>query len=85
MIYIIDNLNDDEYDVTWGGKRSRYLYNYILEIPDSNTDDSDQTESVLSIQSKSTSNIFLNRLYIDIDFIKLNFFLYMFILRNSNF
>lgn len=54
---IVDDLNNEDYDVTWGGKKSRYLYNYTaLELPDifSNLDDSDQSESVLSIQTKST-------------------------------
>lgn len=56
---IIDDL-DDEYDVTWGNKRSRYLYTYNLQSPDlfSNINDSDETESVYSIQSKATSNTF---------------------------
>lgn len=60
MIIIIDDLNNDEYDVTWGGKRSRYIYNYIVQSPVlfSNSYDSDQTESIHSIQSKSTSNNF---------------------------
>lgn len=59
MIEIID-LNDEDADVTWGGKRTRYLYNYTLECADliSDTNDSDITESVHSVQSKTTSNIF---------------------------
>lgn len=57
MIEIID-LNDEDADVTWGGKRPRYLY--TLECNDliSETNDSDVTESVHSVQSKTTSNIF---------------------------
>lgn len=57
MILIVD-LNDEE-DATWGGKRPRYLYNYTLQCSDlvSNTD-SDVTESVHSVQSKTTSNYF---------------------------
>jgi len=56
MILMID-LNDEQ-DATWGGKRTRYIYNYALQCPDiiSNTDDSDVTESVHSVQSKTTSN-----------------------------
>lgn len=57
-LLIVDDLNNEDYDATWGGKRSRYLYNYTtLELPEelSNTDDSDQTESILSVQTKSTS------------------------------
>lgn len=51
------DLNDDQ-DATWGGKRTRYLYNYTMQCSDliSNTDDSDVTESVHSVQSKTTSN-----------------------------
>ncbi|VVC25445.1 Zinc finger, RING-type,Zinc finger, RING/FYVE/PHD-type [Cinara cedri] len=51
-----DNLNNDILDRTWGGQRSLYMYNCIVEeIPDlSGNDDSDQAESVLSVQSKST-------------------------------
>lgn len=56
FIIVADNLNDDEYDVTWGGKRSRYIYNYTLQSDLLSTYDSDQTESVHSVQSKSTSN-----------------------------
>lgn len=61
---MIDSLNDDEHDVTWGGKRSRYLYNYTLQCSDlsSNTNDSDVTESIHSIQSKTTSNYYLNKI-----------------------
>jgi len=55
------DLNDDQ-DATWGGKRTRYIYNYTLECTDdliSHTeDDSDVTESVHSVQSKTTSNYF---------------------------
>lgn len=52
---IID-LNDEDADVTWGGKRTRYVYNYTLECADliSDTNDSDVTESVHSVQSKTT-------------------------------
>ncbi|VVC36879.1 Zinc finger, RING/FYVE/PHD-type [Cinara cedri] len=60
ITYTNDDLNNEEYDVTWGGKKSRYIYNYTaLELPDtfSNTDDSDQTESILSIQTKSTAEL----------------------------
>jgi len=59
MIEIID-LNDEDADVTWGGMRTRYVYNYTLECTDliSDTNDSDVTESVHSVQSKTTSNIF---------------------------
>jgi len=59
MIEIID-LNDEDADVTWGGKRTRFIYNYTLECTDliSDTNDSDVTESVHSVQSKTTSNIF---------------------------
>ncbi|KAL4127250.1 hypothetical protein QTP88_011429 [Uroleucon formosanum] len=51
---INNDLNDEE-DATWGGKRPRYLYNYTLQCSDlvSNTD-SDVTESVHSVQSKTT-------------------------------
>ncbi|XP_022175656.1 E3 ubiquitin-protein ligase Mdm2-like isoform X2 [Myzus persicae] len=50
-----NDLNDDQ-DATWGGKRTRYLYNYTMQCSDliSNTDDSDVTESVHSVQSKTT-------------------------------
>lgn len=52
-----NDLNDDQ-DATWGGKRTRYIYNYTLECTDdliSHTeDDSDVTESVHSVQSKTT-------------------------------
>ncbi|CAI6354242.1 unnamed protein product [Macrosiphum euphorbiae] len=44
---------DDEKDVTWGDKRSRYIYNFTCES-DSKTDDSDPTESIHSDQSKTT-------------------------------
>lgn len=56
----VENLNDDEFDVTWGGKKSRYMYNYTLQSPDvfSKPNDTDETESVYSFQSKSTSNNF---------------------------
>ncbi|XP_022165318.1 putative nuclease HARBI1, partial [Myzus persicae] len=37
---------EDEKDVSWGGKRTRYIYNYTFESSDSKTDDSDATESV---------------------------------------
>jgi len=60
---IIENLNDDDQDVTWGGKRTRYLYNYTLNCSD-NTDDSDVTESVHSVQSKTTSNYFKQNILI---------------------
>ncbi|XP_025192309.1 protein Mdm4-like [Melanaphis sacchari] len=52
---IID-LNDEDADVTWGGKRTRYVYNYTLQSNNliTDTDDSDVTESVHSIQSKTT-------------------------------
>lgn len=58
MIIEIIDLNDEDADVTWGGKRTRYLY--TLECTDliSDTNDSDVTESVHSVQSKTTSNIF---------------------------
>ncbi|XP_016656910.1 uncharacterized protein LOC100162540 isoform X2 [Acyrthosiphon pisum] len=52
-----NDLNDDQ-DATWGGKRTRYIYNYTMQCPEdliSNTeDDSDVTESVHSVQSKTT-------------------------------
>lgn len=50
---IID-LNDEDADVTWGGLRTRYVY--TLECTDliSDTNDSDVTESVHSVQSKTT-------------------------------
>uniref|UniRef100_A0A2S2NP85 Uncharacterized protein n=2 Tax=Schizaphis graminum TaxID=13262 RepID=A0A2S2NP85_SCHGA len=50
------DLNDEDADVTWGGKRTRYVYNYTLQCTDliSDTDNSDVTESVYSVQSKST-------------------------------
>ncbi|XP_060855675.1 E3 ubiquitin-protein ligase Mdm2-like, partial [Metopolophium dirhodum] len=40
---------EDEKDVSWGGKRTRYIYNYTFE-----SSDSDATESVHSDQSKTT-------------------------------
>lgn len=47
-------------DVTWGGKRGRYIYNYVLQSPPNrHSNDSDETESVHSVQSKATSNHFL--------------------------
>lgn len=66
MILMID-LNDDQ-DATWGGKRTRYIYNYTMQCTDdliSNTeDDSDVTESVHSVQSKTTSNYFQQNILI---------------------
>lgn len=56
---IIDDIDDNEYDVTWGGtKKSRYLYSYTLQSPDlfPNINDTNQTESEYIPQSKSTSN-----------------------------
>lgn len=54
---IIDDLNDDEYDITWGGKRTRFIYTCTVQSDlFSSMDDSDETESILSIQSKSTGN-----------------------------
>jgi len=59
------DLNDDQ-DATWGGKRTRYIYNYTLQSSDliSITDDSDVTESVHSVQSKTTSNYFQQNIQI---------------------
>ncbi|XP_025424895.1 E3 ubiquitin-protein ligase Mdm2-like isoform X2 [Sipha flava] len=55
------DLNDDEFDITWGGKRSRYIYNYTLQSPNSIiNEDSDDTESILSIQSKTTKAVSSN-------------------------
>jgi len=75
MILMID-LNDD-HDATWGGKRTRYLYNYTLQCSDiiSNTDDSDVTESVHSVQSKTTSNYFKQNVLINY-FVFCNFYFY---------
>lgn len=62
---IIDDLNDEDNEVTWGNKMARYLYTYTLQSPDliSNISDS-ETESIYSIQSKSTSNNFKKMLFI---------------------
>jgi len=62
----------DELDVTFSNKKTRYLYTYSLQSPDlfTNINDSDQTESVYSFQSKSTSNNYFTN--IKIDFFKLN-------------
>ncbi|XP_060859946.1 protein Mdm4-like [Metopolophium dirhodum] len=51
-----NNVLDDDQDATWGGKRTRYIYNYTLQCSDliSNTADSDVTESIHSVQSKTT-------------------------------
>jgi len=51
---------EDEKDVSWGGKRTRYIYNYTFESSDSKTDDSDATESVHSDQSKTTSSYYFS-------------------------
>lgn len=57
MIEFID-LDDEDADATWGGNRTRYVYNYTLQCTDliSDTDNSDATESIYSVQSKTTSN-----------------------------
>jgi len=51
--------NNDELDVTFSNKKTRYLYTYSLQSPDlfTNINDSDQTESVYSFQSKSTIEV----------------------------
>ncbi|KAF0757714.1 E3 ubiquitin-protein ligase Mdm2-like isoform X1 [Aphis craccivora] len=53
--YVYKNLNNEEFDVTWGGKKSRYLYTYKLlsPLPQTSTSES-ETDSVGSTQTKST-------------------------------
>ncbi|XP_050428015.1 E3 ubiquitin-protein ligase Mdm2-like isoform X2 [Adelges cooleyi] len=60
-----DDLNDDDFDVTWGGKRTRYIYNCTIQSPDlyTNNYDSDKTESVYSVQSKATIEVVDERDY----------------------
>ncbi|XP_060844266.1 protein Mdm4-like isoform X4 [Rhopalosiphum padi] len=50
------NMDDEDADATWGGNRTRYVYNYTLQCTDliSDTDNSDATESIYSVQSKTT-------------------------------
>lgn len=74
---IIDDLSDDKYEVTspWGRKKSRYLYTYNLQSPDLfSINDSDQTESIDSIQSKATSNNILQILILIFKFKAVLFF-----------
>lgn len=52
---VIENLNNEEFDVTRGGKKSRYLYTYKLLSPLPQTSISEsKTDSVGSTQTKST-------------------------------
>lgn len=53
--FAIENLNNEEFDVTWGGKKPRYLYTYKLlsPLPQTSTSES-ETDSVGSTQTKST-------------------------------
>jgi len=56
-------IDEDEYDTWVNKKKSRYLYTYKLksQSPDlfQNINDSDESESIHSTQSKATSNNFL--------------------------
>lgn len=69
---IIDDLDENQYEVTWGNKKTKYFYSYNLQSPDlfSNINDSDKTENVYS-PLKTTSNNFYTNINV-VDFCNLN-------------